>query len=146
MSIFFLRFILSAILAEMMSRCLWCPVHRFQERRSMCKDSMFMLTLARKSKCFLSYEQIIVDSNKIFGGKNCLLIIIFVFNSKLSSESKVVLTSTIDQLDYANTHQKLASLSAIALSDSCAFLMLSNLPHAAWLNGACWAVYHLLMM
>ena len=73
----------------------------------MCKDSVFVLTLARKSKCFLSYEQIIVDSNKIFGGENCLLIIIFVFNSKLSSESKVVLTSTIDQLDYANTHQKL---------------------------------------
>ena len=63
-------------------------------------------------------------ARKIFGWENCLLII-------LPKESKVVLTSTIDQLDYANTHQKLASLSAIALSDSCAFLMLSNLPHAA---------------
>ena len=42
----------------------------------MCKDSVFVSTLARKAKCFLCLEQIIVDSNKIFDWENCLLIIL----------------------------------------------------------------------
>ena len=106
-----------------------------------------LLTLTRKSKCFLSYEQIIVDSNKIFGGENCLLIILSLIQSCLQ---KAKLCWHIDEtwtnLIYANTRKKLELLSAIGSSDFYGFLMLSNLPHVPWLNGARWAVYHLLMM
>ena len=42
----------------------------------MCKDSVFVTTLAGKSKCFLSLEQTIADSNKIFDWEDCLLIIL----------------------------------------------------------------------
>ena len=68
----------------MVSHCLRCPVDRSQERQSMCKDSVFVLTLARKSKCFLSCEQIIiVDSIEIFVGENCFLIILSLIQSCL---------------------------------------------------------------
>ena len=49
----------------------------------MCKDSVFVSTLERKSKCFLSSEQIIVDFNMIFGLENCLLIILSLIRSCL---------------------------------------------------------------
>ena len=149
MSSFILRFILSAFWAEMVSRCLRCPVDRFQERQSMYKDSVFVLTLARKSKCFLSYEQIIiVDSIEIFVGENCLFIILMSLIQSCLQKAKLHwhIDQTWTNLIYANTCKKLESLSAIASSDSYAFLMLSNLPRAPWLNGARWAVYHLLMI
>ena len=40
-------------------------------RRNMCKDSVFVSTLARKSKCFLSWQQVVIDSNKILRKQSC---------------------------------------------------------------------------
>ena len=67
MSIFFLKFVPLAIWAEIVerlffdlekSRCLrW--VDRFQQRQIMCKNSMFVSTLARKSNVFAWNSKII---------------------------------------------------------------------------------------
>ena len=57
-------------------------------------------TLARKSKCFLSYFEIIVDSNKIFGWENCLFIILSLIQSCLQ-KAKLRCRHSIIQSHYA---------------------------------------------